>query len=168
MGQSLLMTNPPSKAKTPPVSLAKLLDESLIVYSDAKVSKNDAITDLVGRLSATKRIDTAACLAKVLEREKGPTTTLDTGLAIPHARVPGLKGVAAILGVYPSEVSDPAQPDLPIRLLFVFVSPDEPAFFPVNLQLLRKIAVVFQPALIEKLVQAKSPAQALELIRAKD
>ena len=154
--------------KAPPVLLNQFLDESLVVYSDAKLTKHEAIADLLARLAAAKKIDAPACLAKVVERESGPTTTLDTGLAIPHARVAGLKEVVAILGIYPNQVTDPQQADLPIRIVFLFLSPDDPKFFGTNLQILRRIAIVFQPALIDKLLQAKSPAKALEIIRAKD
>lgn len=158
----------PAKA-SPPVPLGKLLTEDLILYSEVKVQKADAIRDLLGRLSAARNLGSPEpLLAKVLEREIGPSTTLDTGIAIPHARVPGLKEIAAVLGVFPAEVTDPAQPDLPIRCMFLFVTPDEKQFFQAHLKLLRRIAVVFQPALIEKLLAAGSPQKALELIRAKD
>ena len=61
------------------------------------------------------------------------------------------------LGCAPEKGPDPQQADLPIRIVFLFLSPDDPKFFGANLQLLRRIAIVFQPALIDQLLQAKTP-----------
>lgn len=156
-------------AKAPAVSLTKLLDPALVVSYPLKPAKGDAIKDLIARLAQLKGLGSPEpLLAKVQEREEGPSTTLDTGLSIPHARVPGVKETVAALGLFQPPIADPAQPDLPIRAMFLFVSPDDPKYFGQNLQILRRIAIVFQPAFIDKLQATKTPEQALELLRQKD
>lgn len=162
-------TPPVSPKRVPPVVLGKLIDPTLVVFFDGGPAKNDAIKDLVGRLVAAKNLGPADLfLAKVMEREAGPSTTLDTGLCIPHARVQGLQEVTAALGLFHPEIADPLQPDLSIRCMFLFLSPDDPKFIPVNLQVLRRIAQVFQPAFIEKLHAAKTPQKVFDLIQQKD
>jgi len=151
------------------VSVSRLLDENLVVFSESRLNKEEAIRDLLARLCQVRNLGSPdSFLSKILERENGPTTTLDTGLAIPHARIDGFKDIFAILGLYPSVVTDPSQPDLPIRAVFLFLSPNDPEFFQRNLKLLQKLAIVFQPALIEKLLAAKAPNKILELIRQKE
>ena len=156
-------------AKAPSVALSKLLDPALVIAYTAKPAKGEAIKDLVGRLSLAKGLGgPEPLLAKVLEREQGPTTTLDTGLSIPHARVPGLKETVAALGLFQPSIPDPAQPDLAIRAMFLFLSPDDPRAFSQNLQILRRIAIVFQPAFIDKLQNAGTSDKALDLLRQKE
>ena len=49
--------------------------------------------------------------------------------------------------------------------MFLFFSPNKPESFPLHLQLLRAVSSLFQPALIDRLAQAPTPAAALEMIR---
>ena len=90
----------PVGKSAPKVLLAKLLDEGLIAYLETASSKNEAITALLAKLCQGRNLGQPdRFLAKVMEREAGPTTTLDTGLAIPHSRIDGLGEVVAILGL---------------------------------------------------------------------
>jgi len=104
-------------------------------------------------------------LAKAEERERGISTTLDTGLSLPHARMDGIDGILAALAVLKAPISDPQASDLSIRVVFLFFSPNKPEAFPLHLQLLRGVSSLFQPALIDRLTAAASPAEALALVR---
>ncbi|MDP3542904.1 MAG: PTS sugar transporter subunit IIA [Elusimicrobiota bacterium] len=109
--------------------------------------------------------DWAAFLAKVQEREQGISTTLDTGLSLPHARMDGIPGILAGMAVLKKPIPDPKQPDLSIRVMFLFFSPNKQEAFPMHLQLLRGVSSLFQPALIDQLTASSGPAAALELIK---
>jgi PTS system nitrogen regulatory IIA component len=109
--------------------------------------------------------DSAAFLAKVLEREQGISTTLDTGLSLPHARMDGIPGILAGMAVLKNPIADPKQADLSIRVVFLFFSPNKQDAFPLHLQLLRGVSSLFQPALIDQLTASSGPAAALELIK---
>ncbi|MDE2291618.1 MAG: PTS sugar transporter subunit IIA, partial [Elusimicrobia bacterium] len=112
--------------------------------------------------------DPAPFLARVLEREQGISTTLDTGLAVPHARMDGISDIAAILGLVPQGLPDPKQPDLVIRAVFLFFSPNRQEAFTQHLHLLRGVSTLFQPPLIEALLGDPSPAAAMRAIRARE
>jgi PTS system nitrogen regulatory IIA component len=146
--------------------VAELLGESTVVLSRKPATKDELIGDLVERLCASLSIsDPQALAAKVLEREHGISTTLDTGVSLPHARVDGLSRIAAAMAVIPGGLSDPASPDLPVRVVFLFFSPNSKEFYSAHLQLLRAVSSLLQPSLIESLEKASSSASVLELLR---
>lgn len=158
----------PEKLKTVSrtVSIGALLTEELVLVPARFADKNALIEALVCKLATVRSLpDPDELLKKVLEREQGISTTLDTGLSLPHARVPGLAQIAAILAALPQGIPDPKQPDLVIRAVFLFFSPDAPAFLTKHLHLLRGVSALLQPELIASLAAAASPAQALEILR---
>lgn len=162
----------PETSKTGPGRAAKglkigpLLAEDVVLLPAAGVDKN-AVLDRLASAVCRKAgfADHLPFLGKVLEREQGISTTLDTGLSLPHARMDGIPGIMAGMAVLGQPVPDPKQPDLAIRVMFLFFSPNRPDAFPLHLQLLRGVSSLFQPAVIDQLAAAPTPAAALELVR---
>ncbi|MBI4375642.1 MAG: PTS sugar transporter subunit IIA [Elusimicrobia bacterium] len=103
-------------------------------------------------------------LSKIKDREKGISTTLDTGLSLPHARIDDLDRIVSALALLPQGLKEPDQ-GVMVKAMFLFVSPNKQPFFPLHLRLLRAVSLLFQPALIDELARAQSPAEALTLIR---
>lgn len=164
-GPKVPTLSPPSKG----VRVGDLLTEESIVVFPAGQSKDQVLSVLVERLCRQSKLgDAARFLEKVLEREQGISTTLDTGLAVPHARVEGLDSIAAILGVLQQGFEDPKQPDLVIRAVFLFFSPARQELFTRHLHLLRGASALFQPALLEEAARCSSPAEVLKLIKSKE
>lgn len=148
------------------ITISKLLTEELVLLLPDARDKNQAIDKLVNKLCKTRELgDPTPLLRKVLEREQGISTTLDTGLSLPHARVDGVAEISTILGLVPKGIQDPKQPELTIRAIFLFFSPNRQDAFSRHLHLLRTVSSLFQPAFIDQLVAAGTPAKALELIR---
>ncbi|MBI4346162.1 MAG: PTS sugar transporter subunit IIA [Elusimicrobia bacterium] len=148
------------------ISIGKLLTDELVVFLPEVKEKNQAIDRLVARLCATRKLgDPAPMLRKVLDREQGISTTLDTGLSLPHARVDDVQEISTILGLLPQGIPDPKQPELKIRAIFLFFSPNRQEAFTRHLHLLRTVSALFQPAFIDQLLAAGTPAKALEAIR---
>lgn len=156
--------NPPRPAA---VRVAELLCEEAIVLAPKDAGKEALIAELTGRLCKGLGIDDPKPIVeRILERERGISTTLDTGASLPHARVDGLTRIAAALAVIPDGLKDFSQPETPIRAVFLFFSPNDKQFFPAHLQLLRAVAALMQPAFIDALTKAGSPKAVLELVRA--
>ena len=148
------------------VKVASLLTADSILFPSAVPSKDALLQSLVASVCERAGLkDCAPFMSKVLEREKGISTTLDTGLSLPHARMDGIDGVLAGMAVLKTPIPDPSQGDLPIRVMFLFFSPNKQESFAVHLQLLRGVSSLFQPALIDQLTAASGPAAALELIK---
>lgn len=151
------------------IAVGKILTPELVLLLPSEKDKASVVETLVKRLCAVKKFnDSSAFLKKVMEREQGISTTLDTGLSLPHARIDGITDIAAILGVLPTGIADPVQPDMTIRAMFLFFSPNIPSAFSHHLHLLRHVSAVFQPDFIDQLASAAGSAEALELIRRKE
>lgn len=148
------------------VKVSTVITPAAIMLSSPGLNKNGLLEALVQKLCDVNAYpDSKALLAKVLEREQGISTTLDTGLSLPHARIDDLPALSAGLAVVPQGIPDPKQPDLIIRVMFLFFSPNKPEAFPLHLQLLRSVSSLFQPAFIDQLSQAPTPAAVMELVR---
>lgn len=158
-----------STATAKSVAIGKILSPDLVLLLPGEKDKGKVVELLVTRLCTVKNFkDSSAFLKKVMEREQGISTTLDTGLSLPHARIDGITDIAAILGVLPQGIQDPVQPDMTIRAMFLFFSPNIPSAFSHHLHLLRHVSAVFQPDFIDQLTSASHPAEVLELIRRKE
>jgi mannitol/fructose-specific phosphotransferase system IIA component (Ntr-type) len=152
-----------SSAKGVPIS--SLLTPALIVTEPEGTTKDAFIETLVGRLCEVRSLgEPEAFLKRVLEREQGISTTLDTGLAVPHARMDGLDDIAAALGLAPKGIEDPKQPDFTIRAMFVFFSPNKQEHFTQHLQLLRSVSSLFQADLLDSALKQSEGAEVLKLI----
>lgn len=148
------------------ISVGKLLTEELVLFLPDVKDKNQAIDKLVAKLCKVRDLgEPAPMLRKVLDREQGISTTLDTGLSLPHARVDDVQDIATILGLLPVGIPDPKQPELTIRAIFLFFSPNRQDAFTRHLHLLRSVSSLFQPAFIDQLLASQTPAKALEAIR---
>ena len=159
---------PPAPSPTSP-SVGRLLTEELVVFAPPGLDKDGLIEFLVRRLCEKKSLGAAdPFLAKVLEREQGISTTLDTGLAIPHARMDEIEDLAAILGLIPRGMSDLKHAEFPIRAMFLFFSPNRQEAFTAHLHLLRGAAALFQSAFIEELLRQRAAAEILHRIRSKE
>ena len=151
------------------VSIGRILREDLVVLPPAGLDKDGLIAFLVKDLCAKASLGAPETyLAKVLEREQGISTTLDTGLAVPHARMDNLPEICAVLGLVPAGLPDPKQADLTIRAVFLFFSPNRQEAFTQHLHLLRGVSMLFQPALIDVILRDPAPAVVLKAIRDKE
>lgn len=153
------------------VLLSQLLNEGLVMRLSEAKDKPQAVETLVRRLAEARGFKAEALLAKVMEREQGISTTLDTGLSLPHARIDGLKDFVAVLGLVPQGLGEPQQPDLVIKAMLVFFSPNSPddkAVFQKHLLFLKHVSTLFQPAFIDQLAAAPDAKAVLALIKAKE
>lgn len=142
------------------LSPARLLSARRIVLAEPGMTK----TDLIARLLQTicrdvPALDYKDAVSQMLKREQGVSTTLDTGLSIPHIRLEEADSFYAALAVAPHAVKDP-QSRLPIKAMFLFLSPAKPEFFQAHLQLLAGLAHAFTAEFINELT-ALPTAQAV-------
>ena len=143
-----------------PPSIGALLAPELILSCPLQAGRKDFVGLLVARLCAARGLgDPRPFLDRLSDREKGISTTLDSGLSVPHARMDGLPGFAAALGLVPRAMPDPDS-EFPIRAVFVFFSPNRQDQFTAHLQLLRAAASLFSTDFID-LILADVRAEAV-------
>lgn len=97
------------------------------------------------------------------ERERLASTGVGSGVAIPHGRVPGLRGVRCVFGVHREGVDFEAIDGEPVHLFIGVLAPDGQAS--QHLKALARISRLFRNAeLREALIAAKDEAEAHRLL----
>jgi PTS system nitrogen regulatory IIA component len=100
-----------------------LLDPSAVEIVSAK-SKQSILELLAQRFAQSYGLDAALVLDRLQERESLGSTGFGRGVAIPHARVDGLRRPVAALLKLEEPVDFAAADALPVDLVFGLVSPE--------------------------------------------
>lgn len=118
-------------------------------------TKQEVVSALVENVCTGTNLNKEEVFKAIIKREQGISTTLNTGLSIPHARLEGLDSFKAVVAVIPDGLKDDF--GLQIKVVFLFLSPSGEQFFPEHLKLLAKLAETFTPAFIEDLCKLTKP-----------
>jgi nitrogen PTS system EIIA component len=104
-------------------SLFTLLPEAVgTVRADTKAAILDVLS---ARLAQVCRLDQAAVMERIVERENLGSTGFGRGVAIPHARISGInRPVAAFLRLEAPVAYDAAD-GMPVDLVFGLLSPEQ-------------------------------------------
>jgi nitrogen PTS system EIIA component len=130
----------------------------------------DVLAELCRPIAATTRIDTQRLVEELQNRERLGSTGLGDGLAIPHAKVAGLRELVAGFGRSKAGIEFKAPDSRPTTLFFVLFAPTGgQARQGLHLNALARISRVFKsPTFRESLLNAKDAAEILRLIKAED
>ena len=112
-------------------------------------TKQELVQYLVSNICKGTALNQEEVYKAVIKREQGISTTLETGLSIPHARLEGLNSFRAAIAIIPQGVQDNYGKN--IKVMFLFLSPSGEQYFPEHLKLLAKLAETFTPTFIEEL-----------------
>ena len=106
-----------------------IVTEAILPEMKAKTAK-EAIEEMVTSLVSTKALPNGQrkkVSEAILKREKKGTTGFGNGVAIPHAKHEGVKGVVGVVGRCPIGVDFAALDGQPVHLFFLLLSnPDQP------------------------------------------
>ncbi|MHB2025913.1 MAG: PTS sugar transporter subunit IIA [Elusimicrobiota bacterium] len=150
------------------IPICPLLREESVFLAPSRMDKAEIIATAAQRVCGCRGLSAEDIAVRIAERERGICTTLETGLSLPHVRIKGLAQPCAALALIPNGIPEPQEQRITIRLLMLFLSPDTEEFFVRHLQILRSAAVLFNPALINKVAGAISPRQALDYLEAEE
>jgi len=143
------------------IKVSDYLSEKNIAFFSAGPSKHQALGNLIGALDLP---DPGAAMKAILAREEAGSTVIAPRLALPHARLMGLKKIVAALGICPSGVLYPAPEGGPIYVIMLFLGPAEN--MREHLAFLAGVSSLFQTeGLIDALTQLITPQAVLEKIR---
>ena len=144
----------------------ELLDESVVLFPPPGLDKAGVLDALAAAACKAHGLgEPGPYLARVREREEGISTTLDSGLSLPHARVDGIDHIVAALAVIPHGIADAKQPGVPIKAMFLFFSPNKQEAFTKHLHLLRAVSTLFKPELIVQIGAMRKPGDVLAALR---
>jgi two-component system sensor histidine kinase KdpD len=112
-----------AKSLRPPLTVGSLLNRDRIVVLDDAVTQCQVMHLLAERASATgTQLNAEEITRLVAEREARGSTFLNEGVALPHARVPGLTEPIAALAITRRGILD-ATSECPIIAVFMLLSP---------------------------------------------
>ena len=130
--------------------------------------RRSAISYLIARLkTARPELDGRAALEAVWERELKFASAVGHGVIVPHARLLGLADPIIAVGRYAKAASFPTPDGIPVRLVFLILTPAESPV--MQLKILQRIAsLVTNENLRRKLWRAKTDDTLLEILRTGD
>lgn len=146
------------------VRLSSLLKEEHILLDLPAVDREGVLTAMSGHLEKAGVVRNAKeVVGLLLERERLGATVVGEQAAIPHCKVPGLKGVVAAFARTMQAVRFGNGDAAGVRLFFFVFSPrDQPA---AHLQVLASIARLLRNRRAqEAFLSAQTPAQLRQLL----
>jgi fructose-specific phosphotransferase system IIA component len=146
------------------VRLPDLLKEKYIVLDLKEKEKTKLIAELVNIVAKPKRRkDGKALIKAILEREKLGSTAIGNGVAIPHAKIKGVKKPLLILGKSAEGVDFDALDGEKTYLFFMLISPKKDVG--LHLKILAKIShLVKDKFVVERLKKIKDKHEIFEII----
>ncbi len=145
------------------MKIRELLSIESIDLNASPQDKHETIIQAIDLMVNSGRINNrTAYQQEVFHRETEGTTGVGGGIAIPHGRSEGVSkpGLAAL--VIPNGVDYESLDGAPVNLLFLIAAPNNGN---VHLEVLANLSrMLMDPALSEKLVNAKSPQEFLNLL----
>ena len=142
------------------LKVSSYLSESAIAFFPAGPSKQQILGKLIGSLDLG---DPNLALKAILAREDAGGTVIAPGIALPHARVPGVTTIKAALGISPSGVVE-ARLSTPISIFFLFLAPSDN--MKEHLAFLAAVSsLLHSKGTVSALSTAENPRAALEIIR---
>jgi len=146
------------------IKLPDLLKEKYIELDLKEKEKTKLIAELVDLVAKPSRIkDEKALFKAILEREKLGSTAIGNGIAIPHAKIRGIKKPLLILGRSPEGVDFDALDGEKTYLFFMLISPQEEVG--LHLKILAKIShLIKDKFVVERLKKVKDKHEIFEII----
>lgn len=141
-----------------------ILDEAGISIADPASSKK-RILEQAARLLArdTEEPGTEQIFEKLLERERLGSTGLAGGVALPHARMPGISDSRGAFMRLAEPIDFDALDGQPVDLVFALIVPEDAD--EEHLQLLAGLAATFNDAALRQRLREAEPEQALAILR---
>ena len=108
--------------------VADILTADLVIPNLQSTTKADVLQEPAHYLASKRpEIKAEQLVTVLLDRERLGTTAIGDGIAIPHGKLPGLKGVLAVFGRSLTGIDCHSLDGQPTKLFFLLVAPDESA-----------------------------------------
>jgi mannitol/fructose-specific phosphotransferase system IIA component (Ntr-type) len=141
------------------MKLSDRFTEKSVVVNSQKTSKQEVLAEMVGVLCDACGLENrTGILDAVLEREGKMSTGIGCGLAVPHAKIPGVGEMCIAACSVLRGLDFGAIDKQPVYLLFLIVSPANTTG--PHIRALSAISRILSDADIRKsLIQAQTPAE---------
>lgn len=149
-------------------SLMDLVVPQAVAVGLQAADRKNAVEQLLSKLvAAAPELKEAEVFAKVWEREMKFSSAVGRGVAVPHGRLMDLQRPMVALGRFSKPVPFPAPDNVPVRLVFLILTPAQSPV--IQLKVLGRIAsLVTNENLRRRLLRAKTAEALLEILRTAD
>lgn len=122
--------------------ITKFIAKSCIVSPLTAKNKPDALKELTHLLFEKKKMKSVGpALDQIVAREATESTGIGNAVAVPHARIPGMKNLACAVGIFPEGIDFLAVDRKPVQLIFLICYP--PALQTTYLNFVATVVKVF-------------------------
>jgi len=148
--------------------VADILTEELIIPQLQSTTKPDVLRELAQHLATYHpEIQAEHLVTVLLDRERLGTTAIGEGIAIPHGKLPGLKGVIAVFGRSLGGIDCHSLDGAPTKLFFLLVAPEDSAG--IHLKALARVSRMLKDKTFrERLLQGRDRAELYRIISEED
>lgn len=105
--------------------LSDLLSPDLVVVGVAAASKKAMFQQLGALIAPALDLDASHVAAALADRERLGSTGFGGGVAIPHARIPGLKRIVITVARLSQAIDFQAVDDVPVDMIVAMLSPPD-------------------------------------------
>ena len=106
------------------MTLDDLLSPDSVFARVRAAGKKQLLQDLAGRMQKIARAPERSIFEALLERERLGTTGVGQGVAIPHAKLPGLTRIHGLFARLEEPIDFEAIDDQPVDLVFLLLAPE--------------------------------------------
>jgi PTS system nitrogen regulatory IIA component len=139
------------------MDLCDLLAPDDIIASLQATSKKHALQELATIAAERTGLDSREIFNTLLQRERLGSTGLGRGIAIPHVKLEGLKGILCVFARLDEPIEYESHDNEPVDLIFLLLAPDHASGD--HLKALASISrVVHQPTTLDALRNAADSA----------
>ncbi len=150
------------------MKISDVLERKTVIPKLQSGSKPDVIRELAENLaSAYPNINDEKLIEVLMEREKLCSTAVDSGVAIPHAKMSGVSGIIAGFGRSIEGIEYDSLDSKLTHLFFILVAPE--TSIGAHIQLLARISKIFKnPELRAKLMTLETQDEIYDSIIMED
>ena len=140
------------------MELADILAERAVLCCTGVTTKRQLFEDLAERAAEITGHDASELLEAITAREELGSTGLGNGIAIPHGKVSGLKGVTALLARLDTPIEFDSVDDQPVDIIVMLLAPTGAGAD--HLKALSRVARLLRTeSVVDELRQATDPEQ---------
>ncbi|MEM6750062.1 MAG: PTS sugar transporter subunit IIA [Planctomycetota bacterium] len=110
------------------MKLTEIVMEQAVAPSLEATTRDEAVAELVGLAAKAAGVPAeleTELVERVLAREKRGSTGFGRGVAVPHAKHPGLKQMVAAVGVAPAGIEFQSLDQKPVFSIVLLLSPED-------------------------------------------
>jgi Kef-type K+ transport system membrane component KefB/mannitol/fructose-specific phosphotransferase system IIA component len=128
-------------------------------------TREEAIRELAEAACVINNLPHEKVTTAVLAREESMSTGIGNGVALPHARIDGIKEAAVVMGISQEGIDFDAPDDRLAHVLFLILTPvDEPG---IQLTITSELARLFKrPHILDQILRIKSHTDFIAFLRA--